>query len=115
MQSVYISGPLTTDTSEGEQENVRRALQTASRYYEKGYAVFCPHAQIYWIDREFKPNLKYEDWLAVDLYWLTKCDVVVFLSGWERSRGSTIEHMLACALGKTIIYEKDGRDFLLSR
>jgi len=105
IKSVYISGPYSAGTTALEDHNIRIAAKAAFRYYKKGYAVFCPHLQTSYIDRNFNcGEVEYEDWLAVDIYWLSKCDVIVFLPGWEKSRGARIERMAARGLGKKIVY-----------
>lgn len=61
--------------------------------------------QTSYIDRHFnKGELDYHDWMKADLYWLAKADIIVFLPGWQDSHGACIEHMVAKALGKEIIY-----------
>ena len=40
-----------------------------------------------------------------DLFELSRCDVVYFLTGWEKSEGAKIEHALAVMLSLTIVYQ----------
>lgn len=42
--------------------------------------------------------------MAVCLWHLVKCDMVVFLDNWQDSKGARIEHRVARLLGKKIIY-----------
>jgi nucleoside 2-deoxyribosyltransferase len=108
MKSVYIAGPY-TGTKEEEHKNMMKAAAAAAFYVKQGFAVFCPHTMTCPIDRNYNTGgeIKYEDWLAIDLYWLAKCDIVAFLPGWENSKGASIEHMVARALGKEIEYVRD--------
>lgn len=114
MKSVYIVGPLSGSAYELHC-NISQAATVALEYYKKGYAVFCPHLQTQHYHGEPKNpiplnvnnEVKYEDWLASDIYWLEKCDEVVFLPGWEKSKGASIEHIVAKALGKEITYWGD--------
>lgn len=119
MRSCYIAGPYTGQLNKfgvvdrlDEDINIYNAAKVAFEYYLKGYAVYCPHLQTSYIDRNFNDGeLDYEDWLAQDIYWINKCDVVVFLPGWKESRGAVIEHMVARGLGKEIHYwEASGHD-----
>ena len=102
MKSAYIAGPLTAEAPEKENENIRKAERVDKLYYEQGYAVYCPHTQTF-----TDTTVTYEQWMANDLYWLEKCDAVAFLPGWENSKGASIEHMVAKALGKEIKYWGD--------
>ena len=106
MRKVYIAGPYTANTPEGVEENVRRAEAAAWLYYLKGYAVYCPHAQTHRIHLRYNENeeMKYKDWLKVDIIWLKESDVIVFLPGWEDSTGATVEHFFADISGKEIHY-----------
>jgi hypothetical protein len=106
MKKAYIAGPYTANSSERVDENVRRAEAAAWLYYLKGYAVHCPHAQTHCMHVRYnKENVvTYDDWLKVDIVWLKECDVVVFLPGWENSKGAKMEHILAQALDKEIHY-----------
>lgn len=105
MKSAYIAGPFSALTRDEEDYNVHNAALAAVEYYKKGYAVYCPHLQASYIDRHINDGeLGYEDWLARDIYWINKCDVVVFLPGWKNSRGAVIEHMVARGLSKEIHY-----------
>ena len=45
--------------------------------------------------------------MAVCLWNLLWCDSVLFLRGWDLSRGARIEHRVAEILGKVIIYEEE--------
>ena len=112
MKSAYIAGPYTAPTLPRENANILNAAEVAAEYIRQGYAVFCPHSHSTMIHREFNKDDKitYEDWLTLDLYWLSKCDVVVFLPGWKESKGASIEHMVARALGKEIHYLRQTLD-----
>lgn len=106
MKKAYIAGPYTANTPEGVEENVRRAEAAAWLYYLKGYAVYCPHAQTHRIHLRYNENeeMKYKDWLKVDMIWLEESDVIVFLPGWEGSTGATVEHFFADISEKEIHY-----------
>ena len=106
IKSCYIAGPYTAPTQPRENANILNAAEVAAEYIKKGWACFCPHTHSAIIDQEFNKDKKitYYDWLTLDLYWLAKCDVVVFLPGWEESKGATIEHVAAKNQGKEICY-----------
>jgi hypothetical protein len=106
IKKAYIAGRYTADTPEEVEENVKRAEAVAWLYYLKGYAVFCPHAQTHRIHLRYNGDgiFEYEDWLQADIAWLKDCDVIVFIAGWEESKGARMEHVMAKALGKEIHY-----------
>lgn len=45
--------------------------------------------------------------MAVCLWHLMWCDAVLFLRGWDMSRGSRMEHRVAIILDKVIMYEEE--------
>lgn len=45
---------------------------------------------------------KWEDCMRADIAQLVTCDGVHMLAGWEASRGATLEHHIATALGMTV-------------
>ena len=106
MKKAYIAGRYTAPTPEQVEENVKRAETIAWLYYLKGYAVFCPHAQTHRIHLCYNEDdvFEYDDWLQTDIAWLKECDVIVFVAGWEQSKGARMEHVMAKALGKEIHY-----------
>lgn len=106
MKKAYIAGRYTAPTPEQVEENVKRAEAIAWMYYLKGFAVFCPHAQTHRIHLRYNNDeiFGYEDWLQADIAWLKDCDVIVFIAGWEESKGARMEHVMAKALGKEIHY-----------
>ena len=106
MKKAYIAGRYTAPTPEQVEENVKRAEAIAWMYYLKGFAVFCPHAQTHRIHLRYNNDeiFGYEDWLQADIAWLKECDVIVFVAGWEQSKGARMEHVIAKALGKEIHY-----------
>jgi hypothetical protein len=100
MKSVYVAGPY----SGAEDVNVLRAAEVAADYIKRGWIVFCPHTHSNIIDRKFNKDklITYEDWLILDLYWLSRCDAIHMVSGWRLSKGASLEYLVAQALGKEI-------------
>ena len=102
MQKVaYIAGPYRAKKYYDVIQNIYAASEVAVKYWLKGYAVICPHK-----------NTALFDGLAPDKVWLEgsieimrRCDVVVMMTGWERSEGAKTEHAEAVKLGKEVIYE----------
>ena len=103
MEIAYIAGPYRAATVYGIKENIRRAEAVALKWWKKGYAVICPHANTALFDGE----LPDEAFLDGTLEMLRRSDVVVLMQGWQKSRGAVAEHAEALRLGKEIIYDSD--------
>ena len=110
MKSVYIAGPYSAEGSLAETFNIMQAAEAAAIYLKQGYAVFCPHTMTSIIDRQYNRDkvLDWQDWMINDIYFLQKCDIIHLLPGWEKSKGATMEYMIAKSLGMEVrgsIYE----------
>lgn len=104
-KSIYVSGPYTAPTREGEDENIARAAAVAAELLAAGWMVFCPHTMSSTIARQYNDimNWGWEEWLVLDIYWLSKCDAIYMLPGWRESKGAVIEYMVAKGLGLSIL------------
>ena len=75
MNYIYIAGPY----SGGDVAvNVRNAIGAANRLVDAGYKPFVPHLCHFWHLLYPRP---YEDWVALDMAWLPKCEAIVRLDG----------------------------------
>ena len=86
---VFLSGKYSGDI----EANIQTAREASIKLWEKGFVVFCPHLNTAHFDKDCKCT--YEDYIEGDLLILKKCDMIVFLPGWEYSKGSQIEHEFA--------------------
>lgn len=101
---LYLSGPIT-----GYPEHNVPAFAGATQALEMvGHTVLNPHTVCTVLDdHECKgpcnPSdalLPWEDYLRADLIaMLRQCDGLAMLPGWQHSRGATLEHHVAVALG----------------
>lgn len=99
---VYISGPYSNQDQEQVSLNIQRADEAAKAIALKGHYPFCPHTQSR--NWECDPRFTHEDFLRVDLAWVTKCDWLLFLG---HSPGADRELALACERGLVVFYAAD--------
>lgn len=112
MTTVYIAGPMTGH----EHYNVRAFDAAAVAWRDAGYRVETPFDanSVVWRrhhGRAFDPRTDVCDWgdpilaemLAEDFAALCRADVVALLPGWEKSKGTRAEILVAVNLGKRIM------------
>jgi len=88
---VYIAGPYT----KGDIAiNVRNATEAANQILQAGHIPFLPHLTHFWHILFPGP---YEQWIRLDLEWLSCCDALIRLTG--ESRGADGEVCEAVRLG----------------
>jgi len=87
---IYLSGPMT-----GHQDHNFPAFHAAAdRFRKAGWDVANPAENF-----GGRTDLPREVYLRADVAMLARCDAVALLPGWERSRGATLEAVLAAELG----------------
>lgn len=103
MQLCYIAGPYRSNTLYGTLENIRAAEKVALKYWNLGYAVICPHKNTSFFDGALQlPN---STWLKGDLEMLKRCDAIVMMKNWRKSKGAMVEHNFVLRKRIKIIYE----------
>ncbi|WP_237699927.1 DUF4406 domain-containing protein [Alicyclobacillus acidocaldarius] len=94
----YLAGPMS-----GYPDFNRPAFhEVAARLRAKGLVVVNP-AEIRGDD-----DWQWDDWMRAALHCLLGCHAVVFLPGWESSRGAQLERTIAEALGMPMFEYRDG-------
>jgi hypothetical protein len=89
MEKIYIAGPMT-----GLPELNFPAFHAAAAVLrERGHTVINP-AEI-----NLDVGADWADCMRADIAQLVTCDSICLLPGWEKSRGATLEHHIAAALG----------------
>lgn len=94
MKKVYISLPI----SGHNLDDVKNRIQEASELLKaKGYIPVSP--------LEIQPNLNapYSELMGNDIKALLECDAIIFLDGWEKSKGCQLEHRAATLYNKPIL------------
>lgn len=93
---IYISGGITGV------ENYREAFSRAHEELTKGgHDVINP---AFYADA--LPKLSYEEYMKVGLYFLSMCDAIYMLKGWQKSCGANREYGYALATDKIILMEE---------
>lgn len=93
--AVYIASPYTKGN---QAENVRAQIDAYAELLKAGYLPFAP-LMAHFI--ELVHPQEYETWIAVDLAWIDRCDVVLRLPG--ESPGADREMEYANKRGKKVV------------
>lgn len=96
-KKIMISQPMRGKTN----EQIKEERKTIVRELEnEGYEV---------LDTVFEKapaNVDEAVWfLSESINFLAQADIVLFMRGWEKSRGCKIEHQVAVEYGKEVYYE----------
>ena len=95
---IYISGPMTGI------EEFEKAFEKAEQELRlQGHDAVNPVR----LSGIIRSDMKYEEWLKLDMALLDVCDAIYMLSGWQNSRGANREYGFALGSGKLILYEAD--------
>lgn len=92
MSRIYVIGPVTGIAAEN-----RPAFEAARELlWDEGWEVELPHDTI-------APDAEWGAAMRQSIARMLANDAVAALPGWQRSRGATLEHSLAIAMGMLVI------------
>lgn len=94
---MYIAGPYSGTTPRPVLSNVRLASAWAGLMAKRGWVPVVPHLWHYM--QEEARGFSYEDWIALGLALLRRCDAILMIPGWQESTGARGELALAQKLG----------------
>lgn len=100
---VYIAGPFSGADGWEIAENVHRAEQAAREVARMGAAPLTPHS----IGARMAGTETYEFWCAATLELMRRADAVLFIEGWEKSRGARGEREEAQRIGLPYFYYQE--------
>lgn len=84
---VYTAGPYRAKTEQQVSWNVERAMWWAEAVWRLGGVAICPHTNTYKMDMAIDP----EEFVERDLEIVCRCNAVLALPGWEKSKGALAE------------------------
>ena len=96
MEKVFISGPMTGLSKE---EYTRRFDDAEAMLKASGYKVINPSKFIICRYPKLFGFVSYRLGLLYDLLWLSTCDYIYLLDGWQDSNGSSTEEFFAFRTG----------------
>jgi hypothetical protein len=101
--TIYISGPYgngDSATPEQVEVNIQQAINVSNCLLDAGFLVVCPHLSHYQHKLQERP---WSWWLAYDLTWLLKCQVVYRMPG--ESKGADMEVQFANLHNIPVFYQ----------
>lgn len=86
---IYLASPYWHDDSDVRRERFNAACQAAGSFLIDKVLAFSPVAHCYPIDQQMPGKFRNDDWIAITLGYLARCQsmVVLELPGWNRSKG----------------------------
>ena len=96
MEKVFISGPMTGLSKE---EYTRLFEDAETSLWAMGYKVINPSKFLICRYPKLFRFVNYRFGLLYDLLWLSTCDYIYMLDGWQDSNGSSTEEFFASKTG----------------
>jgi hypothetical protein len=91
MKIIYTAGPYSGKDSLDIQQNIINASRVAIECWRRGWAVICPHKNTSGYETFEGGNINWGTWLKGDLEIISRCDAIVMIQGWEKSKGARME------------------------
>lgn len=99
----YIAGPFRGASAWEVEQNIRHAENVGFHVALGGGIPIIPHTMYRFWDGTQTDRF----WLSATLTLLQRCDEILLLVGWEKSKGSVAEYKEAVRLGLTVIHESE--------
>ena len=103
---IYVAGRYSDGGTLDEEEllkNRNNLRYYSLRFMKKGWAVICPIENDEWAYQD--GIIGYDETIQSDLAMISKCDAIFFVPGWEKGKGTLIEHNFAEKNNIPIFYE----------
>lgn len=98
---VFISGKITCDTPEYERECVALACDVGQLVRSLGLVPLIPHIAVL-KPTSAEPEAVWRQAMGDSLAMMARCDAVLMLPNWRRSRGARIERWVAARRGMPV-------------
>jgi len=103
---VYVSGAITpTEEFPNLNQNIARFYTVSLDLFRLGFSVFCPVQQ--WLPEATGYGDVYDAIMEMDLEILSRCNAILMLEGWEKSRGAVAEYNFARASHLDVLFETE--------
>lgn len=109
MKLIYLSGPYRSSFGEhGVWSNIMAAREAAIDVWKMIAVPICPHLNTMLMGGAIHSNVELEVklFLEGDCEIISRCDAVLMLPGWERSKGSNIERDFALKKDIPVFYDQ---------
>jgi len=103
---VYIAGPYSGATEAEVTRNIENARALALCLAVNHVQFVCPHLNSAHFDTAV-PQVKYSFWVNMYLALLGRCDAIVTLPNWQRSKGAVAEVEFAKRCGIPVFADLD--------
>lgn len=108
MKRIYIAGAYSGPNVITILDNMRRGMRLSTEVFLAGYAPFCPwHDFLYHLVLMEGEQLTIDEYYRYSLAWLVVADSVLVVPGYEQSKGTAEEIMIAHTAGIPVFYSID--------
>lgn len=97
---VYVAGPYSADTVEGRSANIKAAWKAGCQVAALGVYPVVPHMNTAHMDK----IQDWQWWIDATLELMLRCNAVLMMAGWEKSRGARGEEAMAKKVGIPVFY-----------
>lgn len=100
MKTVFVCGPYTTGGDIAR--NIRIAIKAAQYLRDRGYNAFCPHVAIAGYMKDWSDDNPTQRNIIrmMCLQWVSLCDCIAMIPGWEKSEMCRAELAVAATESK---------------